>query len=42
MINAKNYMILIKDEIKTNQVENYNWNSATNKHDITFNGGKTF
>ena len=42
MINLKNCMIVIKDEIKTNQVEYYSWNKETNKHDITFTNGKMF
>ena len=42
MIDSKNYMILVKDEIKTNQIDDYSWNSSTNKHDITFKGGKIF
>ncbi|SCZ80505.1 AAA domain-containing protein [Pseudobutyrivibrio xylanivorans] len=42
MLDAKRWMIVIKDEIKTNQIANYNWNKATNKHDITFSNGKTF
>ena len=42
MIDAKEYMILIKDEIKTNQILYYKWNIKTQKHDITFDNGKTF
>ena len=42
MIDARNYMILIKDEIKTNQILYYKWNTKTQKHDITFDNGKMF
>ena len=42
MTNTVDLMIIIKGEIKTNQVANYRWNVSTQKHDITFKNGKMF
>ena len=42
MIDPKICMIIIKGDIKTNQIEKYCWNASTKRYDITFTSGKTF
>lgn len=41
-MDSKRFMIVVKGEIKTNQIISCNFNSATGKYDITFDNGSTY
>lgn len=41
-MDTKRFMIVVKGEIKTNQIISCSSNSATRKYDITFDNGSTY
>ncbi len=41
-MNTKAYMVIIKGEIRTSEVQSCQYDHLTNKWDITFRKGKTY